>query len=394
MIIDFIWNGRKHKIKQSTLTTGRQNGGLQAPDVHAIFQASKINWVKRYISGPTHLWKFTFQEFCCLNQFDPIILFKANYDDQYVNHLARFPSFYKECLKLWAQIGNTKRNKCNFIWYNKEIRIGNKCVYYKLFNDIGIQYIQDLFDEYGNVIPFNHWKTKGLEHGHYLQWAGLLTAVKKFKLSLKENSSCICNVCIEDIGGLKCKTVYESLIGKYGESEMVIPRINKYVNVDVNMWSKAFGYLYKFVKNTILQEFQYKFYQDILVNNYWLSKWKIKDNSYCLYCKNVDETIMHLFWECPTISAFWRISQLKIFEKLHHHLEKKDVIMFNENVLIYIIVLIGKKYIYRQRLNEQVPNFNGFYHELIVHKHLDYEIYKRNSNLTAWEGKWEGFDNI
>jgi hypothetical protein len=44
---------------------------------------------------------------------------------------AKLPAFYIEVFKLWSESGNTVPvDKGNWIWYNKNICVNNKAVFY------------------------------------------------------------------------------------------------------------------------------------------------------------------------------------------------------------------------------------------------------------------------
>jgi hypothetical protein len=55
-----------------------------------------------------------------------------------------------------------------------------------------------------------------------------------------------------------------------------------------------------------LRVFQFKFLHDILVNNHWLEKWKIKYSNVCNFCKIEAEDIMHLFLGLSMCQEYWR----------------------------------------------------------------------------------------
>jgi hypothetical protein len=44
--------------------------------------------------------------------------------------------------------------------------------------------------------------------------------------------------------------------------------------------------------------------QRILGTNKFLYKIKVKDNAFCTFCQEDEETIEHLFWNCETVQAF------------------------------------------------------------------------------------------
>jgi hypothetical protein len=79
--------------------------------------------------------------------------------------------------------------------------------------------------------------------------------------------------------------------------------------------------------------FQYKFLNNCLVNDYWLTKWGIEQNDKCNFCSLQTETQMHMFWEC---------------EKVHDFLNQIKEWMIRRNVNLVInsqIVFLGSKYI-------------------------------------------------
>ena len=49
-IIKFVWNGKKTKIKYSTLTKDFDQGGIRLPDVETMIKVSRIRWaLKGYL---------------------------------------------------------------------------------------------------------------------------------------------------------------------------------------------------------------------------------------------------------------------------------------------------------------------------------------------------------
>ena len=66
-----------------------------------------------------------------------------------------------------------------FIWYNPGIKINNTSIFWKRFFVIGILYIIELFEPDGSTIAFEQWLHKGLTHRDFLNWAGLVSCLKK-----------------------------------------------------------------------------------------------------------------------------------------------------------------------------------------------------------------------
>ena len=54
-----------------------------------------------------------------------------------------------------------------------------------------------------------------------------------------------------------------------------VPRINKYLYREECNWAKMYGLTKEIFTDIRTQNFQYKLLHNILVNNYWLEKWKL-----------------------------------------------------------------------------------------------------------------------
>ena len=59
-----------------------------------------------------------------------------------------------------------------------KITVHDKPLYYKDFNDVGIQYISDLYDNKGVIWPFQYWVKTGIDSHCWLKWFDLIDSVK------------------------------------------------------------------------------------------------------------------------------------------------------------------------------------------------------------------------
>ena len=103
----------------------------------------------------------------------------------------KFSQFYYELLSWWIHFRNTfdsERNWCHIIWNNKEIRIGNKPVYYKKYFESGILFVKDLLFHLNIEESFNCVARK-LSKTNLLMWAGLRHSIPiNLKLDTPQNS--------------------------------------------------------------------------------------------------------------------------------------------------------------------------------------------------------------
>jgi len=180
LIFNFLWKNKKEKIKRSTLHKDKDHGGLNVPDFSLMINASRLGWLKKYVAGTDHFWKELFEEFLERSGFNPHILLFANYNINWLTAKNILPSFYIEALSEWLKIGNTSPvPKESFIWYNKNILIENRPIFYQDFYENGICHFGDLYNNNREIIPFEIWQGKGITQLHFLKWAGIVTAISK-----------------------------------------------------------------------------------------------------------------------------------------------------------------------------------------------------------------------
>jgi hypothetical protein len=59
----FLWNGKKDKVKREILTNSYEDGGLKMIDIKLFCQALKLTWIKKYIDSLNFSpWKILFIE--------------------------------------------------------------------------------------------------------------------------------------------------------------------------------------------------------------------------------------------------------------------------------------------------------------------------------------------
>ena len=88
-------------------------------------------------------------------------------------------NFYLELLRWWAEFRTTFSDVSysqNVVWNNKDIRINSKPVFYKIFFDRGIIFLNDLQFDVDNVRSYESIKQKGLGT-NFLTWTALRSAI-------------------------------------------------------------------------------------------------------------------------------------------------------------------------------------------------------------------------
>ena len=70
-------------------------------------------------------------------------------------------------------------------------------------------------------------------------------------------------------------------------------------------WKSAYCLAAKWTKSTKLINFQYRLLHRILPTNFYLTKIKITQHPNCSFCHNHHRNLIHLFWDCEKVAAFW-----------------------------------------------------------------------------------------
>ena len=138
MFYDFLWSGRRDKIKRDVMISDYKNGALMMIDIKSFNKALKSTWVKKYLENDNHgKSKLLFDS--DIQDLGGDVIFKGNLNQ---NDLAKLihisDAFTTEMLKIWSEIsynGNitsTEHLLSLPLWQNPLVRIGNKPIYYKL----------------------------------------------------------------------------------------------------------------------------------------------------------------------------------------------------------------------------------------------------------------------
>jgi hypothetical protein len=78
------------------------------------------------------------------------------------------------------------------------------------------------------------------------------------------------------------------------------------LDIEITDWSEYFVIMKRSCRDTYLRNFQFKFLHRIIATNSFLYKIKLKDTHLCTFCKANDETIEHLFFDCPISYRLWQ----------------------------------------------------------------------------------------
>ena len=397
MVFKFLWKGPDKVTRLSVINT-LDKGGLNLTDFESHIKALRLSWIPRLLDEREGPW-ISYLKYN-LKNYGGFFLVRCNYD---VNDLdLSVSNFYLEVLKLWAEFRSSFSdvNYCqNFIWNNKDIRINNKPVFYKMFFDKGIIYLNDLQVNIDNVRSFESFKQKGL-NTNFLTWTALRSAIINMK---SKNSSNLLTVGkfdpmnfeynAKDFNAYtaKCKQFYSMMRSTKAKTPNSFKRL--IVDFQLSNPHDAFSIQYLTASETYVWPFQYRLLNFILFTNDKLFKIGLSDSDKCSFCGNHTEDLYHLFFNCSFVQVFWNSftvwwsgisgENLSLFLKdiIIGFLQRKDLLNY--------LIILGKITIWESRKNKYFPKLRSFLHKVEAKQEVEKLIAIKNRKLGDFYIRWE-----
>ena len=133
----------------------------------------------------------------------------------------------------------------------------------------------------------------------------------------------------------------------------------------VHVWNGIYRQCSDIKNDNKLKWLQYQINRGSLFTNYRVNKFKPQISSKCTFCKNSDEIISHLFFDCDFILAFWLEVKNWILQfNINIPLEIKTLIFGNEKNPVdstcNYVILVAKYYIWKTKFQNVVPTLSAF----------------------------------
>ena len=358
---DFIWHGKKPKIKHETLCGNYESGGLKNVDIKAKIVSLQCSWIQKLYDDHFHEWKVI-----------PSFLIQQNFGNK--NLLKRFPHYYQELITKWKDFYTSQPTSpsvilSQFIWFNSYIQIDKKPLYFPRLSDQNLNFTEQLFDGNGKLKNWNEICFEfGLKNLQKLFWLQIIHSIpKKWKETVLcdngnaknlvfYNHHLSRNCQIYCLSKLNCKELYNLIINTKPQKPTAQTYFENEFNETNFEWKKIYLLPRKVTTDTKLRNFQYKILNNILFLNKLLFRFKVVDTSVCSFCKLVDETALHLYYQCVVIKDLWNKLKNLVGQSLEipnikpqsaifgfHDIENTDIIIINHLLLIF------KWYVYKSR---------------------------------------------
>lgn len=412
MILDFIWDKRKHKINKNVIVQEIQDGGLKVPKFSTMVESNRISWIKRYIQS-SGKWKSIIQEI--VKPFKMEHLIECNLSKEYIQY---FPTpFYKQVFFYWNSIkctpSNVKDFKNQIIWHNRFITVTkgpkskqDKTLFWLKFYISGIVRVADLFvnGRFINTVQLYELykiQTNFLNlHTLYLslpiEWRASIESEQTESVSV-ENVNL--NIDVDTSGkSIECVTVKEIYRNLIKRTYIRPTALNKWAEVfhieDID-WSCIFIQCYISSRETKLQTLQYKIIHRIFPCQKWLYIHKVVDSPKCQFCEDLDD-IIHYFTSCRRVIDFWNNLQ-----SWWNNLSEYTIICTPKHILfgmyydneyyaaINHVILLAKSYIYNCNLHQKPMCFFNFLIELKKNLDIEENICTKRNTSPLFDKRWK-----
>ena len=406
MIREFIWNGKKSKIAYINLQNSKKDGGLNLVNLDRKDKALKVTWVKtlqcevEYANLVYHIMRVS-----GIGED----IWRCNLKKEQVEGMKITNVFWRDVLKCWAEYNywQEKRTENQIIWYNSEIQIKGKVIFWKDVKQWGLKYVHQLFDKG----EFKSEEEVEREYGlTIMRYNSLKSAIPKewiefFRKNDKQtympipphHYDLVCNNSVKNLS----QAVYKSL------SDDIMIMHNKYVKWKQETQTEFTGTLVEYAKAHLqiysitnvpkLRSFQYRLLQRGIVTNVHLYKWGKLENDNCTFCDTqAKESLSHLMYTCPVVQILWGKIKEYVKSRYGRGVEMRltlDGVLLNQIAprryrIVNFICLLVKQFIYAQRCLGNQLHANILIQYINKIERIEKYIAAKNSKLDHHNKKW------
>jgi len=176
--------------------------------------------------------------------------------------------------------------------------------------------------------------------------------------------------------------------------------IDKGINIIDHKWREYNSLPFKCTLSTKLHAFQYKITHRILGTGSFKKLCNIVDDDTCTFCAEAEETLLHLFVECPIIQGFWE--EIKSWINNSTGIDilnttDPNILLFGDvrSLLATHVLLTAKYYIFICQLRKTRPCLLSFKQMLITEYKTEKYISKQSKKKSInFENKWRPIEDL
>jgi exonuclease III len=408
----FMNNGGSEKIKRTILIGNYDEGGYKMTDLQSYTKAIKMNWITRLCSIDG-VWKQYI-----INKMKVNIEYMARCNIKYKDLPFRFPkkSMWDEIWQLWCEenykeVKTTEDILNQNLWYNSHIKSNKKVLYWKNWDEADIRWVADLiFENDEGVKRFfdkKELEEMGINNLTQMQYNIMISAIPKpWRVELKAD-----NIIEETQEDYK---LLDTLLDSKKPMRKIYTMLVKRKATKPNKWKNETGSMASEAEilvehrerhwctlNNKIRSFNCNWLNRNIPYNRKLHHMKKKDSPKCAHCDE-EETLLHLYWQCPDRIKLWEKAGEIVKEITGKELQinKESCLLYTvnqpkkdeqniENEIQRIIALLVKYFIHINKCNEDKnPSTNGLKGFIKHHLNMERICAERKGKINRYLEIW------
>ena len=326
LIFNFLWKSRE-RIKRNTLIGQITDGGIGLVDINSKFKSLKAAWVARIIENKGNLGYFI-NCICKECNIDMMYLVKTNErNENNYNIIKKLPLFYKEVFcafnesKTLVPLHSLSADEFlqHTIWNNVYFKTNGSSLNYPNWIKSNILYVRDVYNEDGKFKSINDFANILVNKYNYICEYIVLKRIfatlsckfdckKAAYVNIKSRELFLFGDRNENIRIKKSNFYYGIFVKHKFHRPCYQSLLSRTLHIeDSACWNVIYRNKILKIQNSKVAEFNYNILNNLLYNNYIVSKWKRTVDMHCLHCKNEVENTEHLIFKCKNVQRIWKI---------------------------------------------------------------------------------------
>ena len=408
---NFIWNGKRPKIKHSTLIADYVDGGYKDVDIETKLSSLRIIWIRRFLDNSFHAWKAV--PYSLLSDIGVTSIFHFNFKPSLfcAQKMTHLPQFYQQMIALWEKTSDKEPEQVfeilnQSIWNNKYILKQDESLFYPFLCKKGISQVKDLMNVDTTTSIFLNWNLAkhkfNLKPNDFMSWLSILEAIPAtWKKKLRENQEL--NTECEEISpsALSVEATYWRLLRPIIEKPTSQETISRFLGITEINWSEVYMTPRRVTIESCLRIFQYNLLNNCVYLNNRISKFDPTISPLCSLCNEVPEEMLHFFCLCSKTQELWnnlrkllqryiQLPELTPAVAIIGSWNMEDV----NNILCNHIILLFKKFLYANKGSPARLNSVSLKHYIKTVEGIEQKIAYKKDKLKLHLEKWDCIKSV
>lgn len=312
-------------------------------------------------------------------------------------------SFWQQVWIAWATTfwftpTNVSQMAAQVLWFNSSIKANGKVIFYPQAYTAGILCVFNIWNSAENrYLNFREITTIYGQSITFLQYYSLLNSIPgEWTRAMISVTNVLDDYIFpyEFFHGKQSNIVYRKLVDDPKALTRTAEKWNTVLNLDLpyENFLQAFEDLYKWVTDTKLRNFQFRYLHRAIYGAKVLYTWGIVDSPRCLFCQDNYETLEHLFYQCPIVARFWQqlISWYEAMTDTEITINLENISFCNHELdLINTLILIAKQFIFARRANKREPNIYLFKERVMLIVKVERQNAFNTGKFKPFVKKWK-----